>query len=115
MDHYVVELGKRIKKQRIALKLTQAQLAEKAGISAQYVSHIEKGDQQMSVAVFSRVCDALAISADKLLYNRSPESQRQLSEEVDLLLAVCSPAERNGIVHLVQEMKQVFKELKEMP
>ena len=34
MDHYVVELGKRIKRQRIALKLTQAQLAEKAGISA---------------------------------------------------------------------------------
>lgn len=115
MDHYVVELGRRIKRQRIALNMTQAQLAEKAGISAQYVSHFEKGDQQMSVTVFSRVCDALEISADKLLYNRLPESQRQLSEEVDLLLADCTPSERNGIVHLVQEMKQVFKEIKEMP
>lgn len=114
MDHYVVELGKRIKRQRIALKLTQAQLAEKAGISAQYVSHIEKGDQQMSVTVFSRVCDALEISADKLLYNRSLESQRQLSEEVDLLLEECTPSERNGIVHLVQEMKQVFREIRKM-
>lgn len=115
MDHYVVELGKRIKRERLALKLTQAQLAEKAGISVQYVSHIEKGNQQMSVTVFSRICDALNISADKLLYNRPPESQRQLSEEVDFLLADCTPAERNGIVHLVQELKQVFKEVKEMP
>lgn len=115
MDHYIAELGKRIKRQRLAKKMTQAQLAEKAGISAQYVSHIEKGDQQMSVAVFSRVCNALDISADKLLYNRSIESQRQLSEEVDLLLADCTPTERNGIVHLVQEVKQVFRDIKEMP
>ncbi len=115
MDHYVMELGKRVKKQRLALKLTQAQLAEKAGVSTQYISHIEKGDQTMSIIVFSRVCDALNTSADKLLYNRSPESLRQLSEDVDLLLEDCSPAERIGIMHLIQEVKQIFRDMKEMP
>ncbi len=114
MDHYVMELGKRVKKQRLALKLTQAQLAEKAGVSTQYISHIEKGDQTMSIAVFSRVCDALNTSADKLLYNRSPESLRQLSEDVDLLLEDCSLAERIGIIHLIQEVKQILRDMKEM-
>lgn len=113
MDHYVVELGMRVKKQRLALKMTQAQLAEKAGITAQYLSHIENGNQKMSIAVFSRICDALNVSADKILYNRSPESLRQLSEEIDVLLSDCTPTERYGILHLVQEIKQVFRDVKE--
>lgn len=115
MDHYVVELGKRLRKQRLAQKMTQAQLAEKAGITAQYISHIENGNQMMSIAVFSRICDALTVSADKILYNRSPESLRQLSEEIDLLLADCTPVERYGILHLVQMVKQLFRDVKETP
>lgn len=113
MDHYVVEIGKRVKQQRLAQRLTQAQLAERASITAQYLSHIENGNQQMSIAVFSRICDALNISADKILYNRSPESLRCLSEEIELLLADCTPTERNGILHLVQEVKQIFRDIKE--
>lgn len=115
MDHYVVELGKRVKQQRLAQKMTQAQLAEKAGITAQYLSHIENGNQKMSIAVFSRICNALNVSADKILYNRSPESLRHISEEIDLLLADCNPTERNGILHLVQEVKQIFRDIQEMP
>lgn len=115
MDHYVVELGKRIKKQRLAQAMTQAQLAEKAGITAQYLSHIENGNQKMSIAVFSRVCDALNVSADKILYNRSPESLRQLSEDIDQLLADCTSTERYAILHLVQEVKKLFRDVKENP
>lgn len=115
MDHYVVELGKRIKKQRLAQAMTQAQLAEKAGITAQYLSHIENGNQKMSIAVFSRVCDALNVSADKILYNRSPESLRQLSEDIDQLLTDCTPTERYAILHLVQEVKKLFRDVKENP
>lgn len=113
MSRYIVELGKRVKKQRLALKLTQAQLAEKAGVSTQYISHIEKGDQTMSIAVFSRICEALNISSDKLLYNRSPESQKQLSADIEHLLADCSPTERIGILHLIEEVKGIIKEIKD--
>lgn len=115
MDHYVVEFGKRIKKQRLAQAMTQAQLAEKAGITAQYLSHIENGNQKMSIAVFSRVCDALNVSADKILYNRSPESLRQVSEDIDQLLADCTPTERYAILHLVKEVKKLFRDVKENP
>lgn len=115
MDHYVVELGERLKQQRLALKKTQAQIAEEAGITAQYLSHIENGSQIMSITVFARVCDALNVSADKLLYNRSPESLRQLSEEIELLLADCTASERSGILHLVQEFKRIFMGIRENP
>lgn len=110
MDRYVVELGRRIRARRHELKMKQAQLAERVGISTQYISHIEKGDQVMSVVVFSKICDALNSSADRLLYNRSIESRIQLSEEVESILADCSPTERISILHLIQEIKSILKE-----
>ena len=111
MDHYVVELVKRIKKQRLAQAMTQAQLAEKAGITAQYLSHIENGNQKMSIAVFSRVCDALNVSADKILYNRSDSYRKTLIN----YLPIAPPTERYAILHLVQEVKKLFRDVKESP
>lgn len=45
----IFEAGKRIKKIRKSLKLTQEQLAEKAGISAHFVYEIEHGQKTMSL------------------------------------------------------------------
>jgi transcriptional regulator with XRE-family HTH domain len=51
----VLEIGNRLKKERIQKKLTQKQLAGKAGISLFTVAQIEKGNSvsvSMLVAVF---------------------------------------------------------------
>ena len=113
MDHCIIEIGKRIREERVAQKLNQEQLAEMAGVTAQYISNIEHGNQKMSVLVFSKICEALDVSADKLLYNSSTVSRVKLSEESEEMLSDCSPLERRSILHLVQEFKDILNKLRE--
>ena len=51
----------------MALGLTQEQLAEKAGISSNYVSIMERGIRSATLDIFVPVCNALEVSADQLL------------------------------------------------
>lgn len=60
-------IGKRIREARMALGLTQEQLAEKAGISSNYVSIMERGIRSATLDIFVPVCNALGVSADQLL------------------------------------------------
>lgn len=60
----IFEAGKRIKKIRKSLKLTQEQLAEKAGISAHFVYEIEHGQKTMSLYTLTDIALALGTSTD---------------------------------------------------
>lgn len=65
MDY--VLLGKQIRKQRLALGLTQEQLAEAIGVSTSYVGHIERGTRKASIDTLVEIANAMNVSADFLL------------------------------------------------
>lgn len=48
-------------------RLTQAQLAEKVGISRAEVSHLENGKRAPLVKTFDRLCTVLGCEPDELL------------------------------------------------
>ncbi len=48
-------------------KLTQAKLAEKAGISRNYLTEIETGVKNGSVSAIKKLSEALGVSLDKLV------------------------------------------------
>ena len=52
---------------RNARKLTQEVVAERAGVSANYVGNIERGEYDMTVAVLQRVAQAMGVRASVLL------------------------------------------------
>ncbi len=52
---------------RTQQKLTQAKLAEKAGISRNYLTEIETGVKNGSVAAIKKLSEALGVSLDKLV------------------------------------------------
>jgi len=52
---------------RKAAKLTQEELAERAGLSARYVSSIERAVVSASVTVLGRVADALKVDPCELI------------------------------------------------
>ena len=56
----VIEIGHRIKKERITKKLTQKQLADKAGLSLFTVAQIEKGNS-VSVIMLVAVMRVLRV------------------------------------------------------
>lgn len=67
MKYY--EIGQRIRRYRKACGLSQEALAEKAGISATHMSHIETGNTKLSLPVLVNIAEALSVQTDALLYD----------------------------------------------
>lgn len=61
-------IGGNIKKYRKIKGYTQAQLAEKIDISTIHMSHLETGSVSMSLDCLIKICDALDITPDELLF-----------------------------------------------
>ncbi|MBU8841237.1 MULTISPECIES: helix-turn-helix domain-containing protein [Mycolicibacterium] len=66
-------LGAAIRERRIAAGLTQAQLAERAGIGRVHLSHIEFGRKSPTVVVLVHLARALGIAPAALLETQSPD------------------------------------------
>lgn len=60
-------IGKNIRKYRLAKKLRQEDLAEKAGLSANYIGMVERGEKIPSLETFITILNALDVSADMVL------------------------------------------------
>lgn len=57
-------MGKRIRRARRMLDLTQEQLAEMAGVSTSFVGHIERGTRIPSVETMYKLCRMLEITME---------------------------------------------------
>lgn len=82
MTDLVKQVGKRIKQIRKAARLTQGRLAEKAGLSVEYISRIERGVAQPSFKTLEAMADALNVAAKDFLDFKSPVLFRNQKEEV---------------------------------
>lgn len=60
-------MGKRVRKHRVYLGYTQEQLAEKAGVSASFIGHIEQGTRIASMQTLVALCEALDVTPNFLL------------------------------------------------
>ena len=60
------EFGKAVRRRRQRLKLSQEGFADKAGIHRTYVSSIERGKVQVSIAVAQRLAVALECPLSRL-------------------------------------------------
>ena len=60
-------MGKKIRRKRREMDITQEQLAEKVGISTSFMGHVERGTRTLSVDTLFKLCVALNVSADYLM------------------------------------------------
>lgn len=60
-------LGKRIREERIKLKLTQEQLAESIDISNSYMGQIERGERSLTLETLIKLANRLSVTIDYLL------------------------------------------------
>ena len=60
-----------VRRERHARKLTQEELADRAGLSARYLGSIERGTVSASVTVLGRVAQALRIDPCELIRTSS--------------------------------------------
>ena len=66
MDELRVRLGKRLRDTRKAAGLSQELLAEKAGISVDFISMIERGKRSPSIETIEKLSKALHIEISDL-------------------------------------------------
>lgn len=62
-----INLGKRIREERLNLNLTQEQLAEYVDISTSYIGQIERGERKVTLDTLVRISNRLNVSIDYLL------------------------------------------------
>lgn len=63
-----VKIGHRVKVSRKEENLSQEALAEKCATTSRYLSDIENGKCRPSLDLLARICVALDVSIDSLLY-----------------------------------------------
>ncbi len=81
MDDLMQQMGLRILLRRKQLRLTQEELAEASNVTPQTISTAELGKKALRPENIVKICSALDISADYLLYGRVTVEDRSLMME----------------------------------
>ena len=84
-------LGKRIRESRIKKGYTQQDLAGKANIGTVYLSEIERGVKMPSLNIFTKIIDALDVSADYILRNEISSGKEYTCMEITEKLLTLTP------------------------
>jgi len=79
MDSQNKEIGNRIYDLRISRGWTREVLAEKADISVQFLSDIEKGKKGMTVTTLRKLCNGLSVTADFLLEGENSDDGEEFA------------------------------------
>lgn len=112
MTDLIALVGRRVREIRKAAKLTQERLAEKAGLSVEYISRIERGVAQPSFKTLEAMADALNVTAKDFWDFKAPVIFRNQKEEIrqKRLYVDAISSELNGME--VRELITVYNVVK---
>lgn len=100
--------GMILKKYRMDLNLTQAELSEKLGISEKYVSRVETGMGGISKETLAKYMNILGISPNKM-YKEFINNPR-VKTEIEVSEQIASLSEEK--LQIILEMTRLLKDLK---
>jgi transcriptional regulator with XRE-family HTH domain len=102
-------IGKRVKVYRTKRQMTQAELAERLGISNVYISNIETGLKGVSLKVLLKIADEFDLSLDSLVLEethiRLPKAYRKLAD----MLADCDFEEIEQIIEIIPDYIKMIR------
>lgn len=73
------EIGFRIRSMREQQKLSREKLAEKANISTQFLADIECGNKGMTVSTLKKICNALCVTSDNIVFGIHNENKNNFA------------------------------------
>lgn len=79
------KIGNRMRSLRTEKKMTQAEVAEKSGISEKYYSRIETGKNSPSLEKLSAIAKTLGVSLFSLINDRIDEMENRVEKEEERL------------------------------
>lgn len=105
MNNENIEMGKRIKELRLQQKLTREKLAEYSNISTQFLADIEAGKKGMSVITLRKICTALHVSSDYIVFGENND----IVSSTDFMLSTLSSEKQNEVIGIVQSIIKAIK------
>lgn len=100
--------GNRLLEHRKRMGLTQAEVAEAAGISDRTYADMERGTVNMRVETMLRICMALHITPDAIFTSQTEEPPTE-QEEILFELSRAAEKERNTALRLLSVYLQSVK------
>lgn len=104
MSDLKLRLGLVIKGKRKDKNMSQAKLAEKAGISPKYLGEVERGEGNISIDKLESISLALGCPASDLLDNTHKEGRPLLMNEIDNMLHKASNTEVENVYRVVKAL-----------
>ena len=93
-------IGNRLLSIRKRAGLTQAEVAEAAGLSDRTYADIERGSVNMRTETILRICNVLHVTPDAIMTEENPAPARRL-EELVLRLNSCTPKVQETALNLL--------------
>lgn len=110
------QVGRRLRRERKRLGMTQKEFAHFIGISTSYLGALERGERSFSAALLLRLHECLSLSYDylmegtrldsALLSQYLRESSDPIERRISVMLATCSGDETEGCYHLIRTYLQ---------
>ena len=103
-------VGKNVKKIRMALDLSQSQVAEKANISAVHLSHIETGNTVMSIGCLLSLCAALSTTPNDILMGEYDLTGGATNTMLQGIMEKLAPNENRLLLEIAGTMEKLKAE-----
>ena len=104
-------IGKNIRKYRLMKKLRQEDLAEKAGLTANYICMVERGEKIPSLETFIKILNTLGVSADMVLSDVLDNGYTVKNSMLNEKLEKLAPEDRNRIYEVIDTMIKQSKQI----
>ena len=95
------QIGKRIARRRRVLDITQAELAERAGMSTTYAGNVERG-AKCSIDTLMKLCLALGVTPDYLLVGVNKDYKNDTLDEIKDLIQQCDGRKKRVIIEFIK-------------
>ena len=110
IDYKVI--GDRIREIRKSKKLTQEKLSELAEIEPSNMSHIERAATKVSLPTLVKICNALGVTLDEVVYTNLEKSSHISVKIIDEIISDCTADELDAISEIIKTMKKVMRSKK---
>ena len=97
-------IGRNIRKYRVEKKMRQEDLAEKTGLSANYIGMLERGEKLPALDTFISILNALGITADAVLCDVLENGYTVKNSLLNDKLQTLPDAERNKIYEVIDTL-----------
>ncbi|MFI3212900.1 MAG: helix-turn-helix transcriptional regulator [Eubacteriales bacterium] len=110
MEVNYMKMGKRIKKIRLAQKITQERVSVSTDISSTHISHIENGTTKASIDSILKISSALNCTPNDILCDSMNHAKPIFNHEIAEILVDCDEYEIRVIFDIVKATKSSLRE-----